>query len=188
MRSSHWLVAALATSLVALACSSPTPMVADVPPGEPLPIDGLWLDTSINIKAHLGAGRMWADHDFTSGLFRNRKGQILGMNIRRVGPRRYEGFNPSYQAPYHFYLQDDGRLALLLETPLVYKAFLVKISLDDPAAFAAETTHPDPGLPWEDATIVAAQPAQADQTPELADIRKSGHEGGDFLFVPKEAR
>ena len=23
----------------------------------------------------------------------------------------------------------------------------------------------------------------ADQTPELADIRKSGHEGGDFLFV-----
>jgi hypothetical protein len=25
----------------------------------------------------------------------------------------------------------------------------------------------------------------ADQTPELADIRKSGHEGGDFLFVPQ---
>jgi uncharacterized caspase-like protein len=25
----------------------------------------------------------------------------------------------------------------------------------------------------------------ADQTPELADIRKSGHEGGDFLFVPR---
>jgi hypothetical protein len=29
---------------------------------------------------------------------------------------------------------------------------------------------------------------QADQTPELADIRKSGHEGGDFLFVPRQAR
>jgi hypothetical protein len=24
----------------------------------------------------------------------------------------------------------------------------------------------------------------ADQTPELADIRRAGHEGGDFLFVP----
>jgi hypothetical protein len=25
----------------------------------------------------------------------------------------------------------------------------------------------------------------ADQTPEFADIRKAGHEGGDFLFVPR---
>jgi hypothetical protein len=27
--------------------------------------------------------------------------------------------------------------------------------------------------------------ALADQTPELADIRKAGHDGGDSLFVPK---
>ncbi len=27
----------------------------------------------------------------------------------------------------------------------------------------------------------------ADQTPEYGEIRKSGHEGGDFLFVRQEA-
>jgi len=26
----------------------------------------------------------------------------------------------------------------------------------------------------------------ADQTPEYSDIRKAGHEGGDFLFVRKD--
>ncbi len=183
------LVVALAVSLAALAgCVATTPMVDDVPPGTPAAIDGLWLDTTANVRVQIGAGRMWADEAYTSGIWRNRKGQIQAVNVRRTGPRKFEGWNPGYQGPYYFYVQDDGRLALLLRTKLFgdYQAFLERLSLDDEAAYAAEETQADPGLPWQDPAVMktqlatAATPATA-PTPPTPPTSPASSPGGSAL-------
>jgi hypothetical protein len=163
----HTLAVALVAAVALTGCRSTTPMVDEVPPGEPAAIDGLWLDTAVNVKFHIGAGRIWAAETYTSGVWRNDEGQIQVVNLRRTGPRKYEGWHPGYQGPYYLYVQNDGSVAILLRTKVFgdYQAILQRLSTDDAQAFAAEQQLADPGLPWQDPAVMrgantAAAPAQ----------------------------
>lgn len=158
---SSLLVLALLPGL--LACATNLPMVDDVPPGEPLAIDGVWLDTGANSQLHVGAGRLWAEESYTSGIWVVKKGQIQGVDFRRTGPGRYEGWHPGYQGPYYLAVQPSGRIALLLRTKLFgdYQTFLERISIDDAAAFDAERAVAEEGVPWEQPGFLAAQPVPA---------------------------
>lgn len=149
------LLAGLAFS--ALACASTTPMIGEVPPGKPLPIDGVWRDPTPNARFQIGAGRIWALEAFTSGIWRVKPGQVEVVNLRRTGPRTYEGWHSGYQGPYYLSLLDHGRMALLLRTKLFgdYQTVLLNLSFDDPQALAAEMEHPEPAIPSQNPDVVA---------------------------------
>jgi hypothetical protein len=171
----------LVAACIATGCRATTPMVADVPPGEPAPIDGMWLETRINVKFHIGAGRMWAAQDYTSAFLRHREGQVTAINLRRAGPRQYEGWSPAYQGPYYLYLQDDGSMALLLRTAVFgdYKTVMQRISVEDGQAFAAEQALADPGLPWEDPAVMQkTQTAATPPTPASPPAPATGAQAG----------
>lgn len=160
----------LAIGLVPAGCSSTTPMVDDVPPGTPQAIDGEWIDTRSNVRFQIDAGRMWADQEYTSGIWKVRKGQIEGVDIQRTGARRYQGWHPGYAGPHYLYLQDDDRIALLLRTALFgdYKTFLQRVSVRDAQAYATEAALAEPGLPWEDPAVTTAAAPTAPVPPAAA--------------------
>lgn len=138
-------------------------MVDDVPPGEPLAIDGEWRETTApQARFRIGAGRLWALEAYQSSLWHVRPGQIEVVNLKRTGPRTYLGWHAGYKGPYYLSLIDEGRLAVLLRLPLGdYQSILEKISIDDESAFAGELRGPRPGLPWEDPLVMSGQLASA---------------------------
>jgi hypothetical protein len=159
-------LAALLFALVALGplagCRATTPMIDEIPAGDPLPIDGLWLDTTNGLRLQVGGGRVWATEPFMAGIWKVRTGQVQGINLHRTGPRKFEGWHPGFAGPFYYYVQDNGQIAVLLETAFFgdHQAILQRVSVDDPAAFAAEQSGASPGLPWQDAALLAgAAPA-----------------------------
>ena len=151
MRLSNWLLIA-ALSATTLSCGSTQPMLAEVPPGATLPIDGVWRETTAKARFQIGAGRIWALDEFVSGgVWKVRPGQVEIMNLKRTGPRTYAGWHPGYKGPYYMSLVAEDRIAILLKAPLGdYTSTLVKVSVDDPARFAAELEGPVPAPPWQD--------------------------------------
>lgn len=153
--------------LVLLACAASTPTKDDVPPGERLPIDGEWRETTApKPRFRIEAGRMWALEPYVSGgLWQVRAGQIELVNLKRSGPRTYLGWHPGYKGPYYMSLIEEGRLAVLLRLPIGdYKSVLEKLSVDDATAFAAELEGPLPPVPWEDPLVMSGQLANAHQS------------------------
>jgi len=140
-------------------------MLADVAPGEPLPIDGEWREKTANARFQIGAGRIWALDSFVSGgLWTVRPGQVEILNLKRTGPRTYAGWHPGYKGAYYMSLVSEDRIAILLKAPLGdYTSVLEKIAIDDPQALAAELAGPVPPVPWEDPMLGTAQRANTAQ-------------------------
>lgn len=158
---------ALLLTATLMGCPSTTPMLSEIPPGDPQPIDGVWLDTTNNFKLQIGQGRVWATEPVMAGLWQTKPEQIIGINLHRIGPRKFEGWHPGFAGPFYYYLQDNGQIAVLLRTAFFgeHRTFLQRVTVDDEAALAAEQSGPQPGVPWNDALARAGhQPGSSPQS------------------------
>lgn len=163
-----------------LACASTQPRLEDVPPGDPLPIDGVWRETTAKARFQIGEGRIWALDAFKSGgLWTVHPGQVEIMNLKRTGPRTYAGWHPGYKVPYYISLMEDGRMAILLRVAVGdYTSTLEKISIADEAAYAAELRLPRPAAPHQDPTVMSGQLANAAQNRTNQASNASQNSGG----------
>ena len=138
-------------------CVAVSPMVADLPRGESTPIDGVWLDTTTNVKVELRAGHIGAMHDYPTGLVTVKKGQVVGINLKRVGARQYEAWDPLYQGPIYLTVEPSGNLAWRTHTKAfgVYSAIYIPVTVSNQAALNAEAGAATPPKEWWTGTAVA---------------------------------
>lgn len=123
-----WARAALTLgmALVVAACASPPPpaplpMAEEQPPGDPLPIDGLWKTRSApELGVRIEAGRIYLEEDVPSGPPR---GTLLYANLEQTAARRYACRRPlagAGEISWHacmLNLGEDGSLRALTPDP-----------------------------------------------------------------------
>jgi len=144
-----WAILGLLAALLA-GCASGYPKADQVPTTEPLPIDGIWHDTTTKVDVRIQRGRYIAEQEFPVFVSVIRKGEAMNVNLRRVGPRRYEAWNPVFLGPSFFTVNADGSLGLLAQTKFFgdYQATLLPVKIDDPAAHKAEVRLAEPSAFW----------------------------------------
>jgi hypothetical protein len=181
-------LAAVAALAATLACASQLPTVQDVAPGEPLPIDGVWTETTLKARLQIGAGRIWAVDPYVSGgVWNVSPGQVEITSVKRTGPRTFVGWNVAYKGPYYLHLLDENRIAVMLRTPLAgdYTAIMTKSSVDDPQAFAAELAKPAPAAPWEDPLVMSGQQLANLQQNQQQQLRNQAQSAPAAPAAPK---
>jgi hypothetical protein len=116
-----------------------TPTVDQIPPGEPLAIDGEWRLEQNGALYRLEGGRLLTVERSVVGLAHLDPGHVAVRDIRQVSARTYTGHEIPQNAPWHATVTDDGVIETRVEALLGTQHYkLLKERLDDPDWFAAQ--------------------------------------------------
>lgn len=107
---------------------------------EALPIDGVWMISSIKKKIRIEKGRAYAVdswlHLFTLKV---QPDMVVLQNFQRTGPGKYTADDLPLLGPATFQLKPDGNMSVNVKGTLGPVAYgLIKREADNPAALAAE--------------------------------------------------
>jgi hypothetical protein len=126
------------------------PHVDAVPPGDPLPIDGVWRLEQNQVLYRLDRGRISAAQNWYALTI----GQVVTKELRQTGPRSFEAFDLALNGRWEGTLEDDGTLSLVVHAALGPQPYqFTPVSLDDPewmrAQLASDRVQPRPGAVTE---------------------------------------
>jgi len=111
-----------------------------VPPTEALPIDGVWLISSIRKKIRIDQGRAYAvDPWLHMFVLKVEPGMVVLQNFRRTGPGQYAADDLPLMGPAAFTLTAQGNLSATVQGmfgPIRYE--LVRIQPQFPEQLTAE--------------------------------------------------
>ena len=138
------LVLVLAAGAAAQTQLQPLPaMLPDkttLPPGPPLPIDGMWRLDAVSARVRIEGGRIFALDPWLHLLvWRILPGMVVTKDVARTGPGTYAGEDLPSLGPWSATLNDNQQLAVHIDGKLgPVDLVLTLLQPDDPAAFRAE--------------------------------------------------
>jgi len=154
----------------------------DVPESEPLPIDGVWMISTIGKRIHIERGRAYVvDPWLHMFVLQVQPDMVVMRNVRQTGAGQYTADDLPLAGPAAFTLRPDGNISVQVQSvlgPLSYD--LIRQTADDPAALDAEIAAlgggaaPPVEAPPSDAPPAAAPEPAPGGGGSLADCKKLG--------------
>ncbi|MGH0037876.1 MAG: caspase family protein [Myxococcota bacterium] len=156
------VLAALALAAVGAACAVPLnlPLASQVPPAEPLAIDGLWRLEENQVLFRVDRGRIVATQGYTAVVLGVKADQVVVRDLRQTGPRTFSGFDLTANGAWEGVVGDDRGLDITLHGALgPVKLRMVPVQLDSEpwlarqlaaqsvVARAPSSVPPAPGAP-----------------------------------------
>ena len=116
------------------------PDVSTVPPGEPMPIDGVYTLTFNGAQFRIEAGHIIAASPYTHlFVLQVIPGMVTTKDIVRTAPGRYEGYDLPALGGWQGTVQPDRTIKIDIQGKFgPFSSSLVPVSIADPARFNAE--------------------------------------------------
>ncbi|MEM9176534.1 MAG: caspase family protein [Myxococcota bacterium] len=116
----------------------PLPMASEVPPGPPLPIDGVYVLEQNGKRYRVEGGRIFLLEPLVLGPVRTDAGQVTARDLFQTGPTTYHGDDLGTGGPTTITALDD-RLTMATRTAVTVVHYtLLPVELDDAEWYAAQ--------------------------------------------------
>lgn len=111
-----------------------------IPPGEPMPIDGVWRIDSLGARVRIEGGRIYAvDPWIHLFVFKILPGQVVTKELARTGPGEYQGEDLPNSGLWRGTLNDNQQLEVVIKGKLApIQVVLTALMPDSPVALRKE--------------------------------------------------
>ncbi len=125
------------------------PDKSEVPPGEPLPIDGVYTLAFNGAKYRFEAGRAYLVTPYTHlFVMQVTPGMVATKDIVRTGPGVYDGYDLPSLGPWRATLQPDGSIKVQIQGKFgPFSSVFAPVEIDDPDWLRAEIVEMQGGTP-----------------------------------------
>ncbi|MCB9383801.1 MAG: hypothetical protein H6509_04235 [Bryobacterales bacterium] len=112
------------------------PYAADVPAGQSLGLDGVWRYSHMNKTVRFQGQRYFAIDPWVHALVVPvQQDMVIGNEIRKTGPGRFQGYDLPTNARATYELQPSGHLKVKVKALFARPFELIPVTLDDPGAY-----------------------------------------------------
>ena len=120
-----------------------------LPPGDPMPIDGMWRIDAVSARVRIEGGRIFALDPWVHLLvWKVLPGMVVTKDLKRTGPGIYEGDDLPNLGPWKGTLNGNQQLEVHIQGQLApIDLVLTALQPDDPAALRRERAAQEVAAP-----------------------------------------